>query len=352
MRNNNKKIVRDRSLNERTLEIALIDGVQSIVIPPEWDIADDAKRLLELARLILISDEKYPFRIEQSKFDKVKRIGKTNLGNKICNALKIDIVSMRTAFNTHKFHPLLELIIKTADESMLFERYRELDFSIEADAIGLVAIANGMVQKIREEGEKAEFKDKVRNFERKSKGNFLEFKRYIDAHFRKRSRLLFVRLDLGYKTTFLDSVGRDAKRVYSRIKKDWSTLHKNLNLKILKSNFMGFVWKLEYGLKKSFHLHVLFIIDNKQLKSDILIGKIVGENWEKDITGGCGDYFNCNGKKDSYRFCGIGQVHRDNAEMREILINQVGAYLTKPDYVVALETPDGGRAFGKGNMPK
>jgi hypothetical protein len=349
---NNKGIIKDKLLNEQTLEIAAMDGKPTFIITPEWDVADDAKRLLELARLILRTDEESPFRIEQSRPKNSKRIGKTMLGKRIHNALKTDIHSIRRVFHKHEFHPFLKLIIKEADDRMLFERYRDIDFAIDSEATKLVEIANDMVKCVRKIGRSTAFQNKVRIFERKSKDNGLQFNRYIDAHFKKRSRLLFVRLDFGYTNTFVDAVDRDNKKVYARLKKDWSALLRDLNLKILKDKLRGFVWKLEYGLKKSFHLHVLLIIDNSQIRSDIIIAKIIGEHWEKIVTGNRGDYFNCNAKKDSYRFCGIGQVHRDNAEMRQVLSNQVGAYITKPDYVISLEAPGGGRTFGKGKMPK
>lgn len=342
----------EMALNESTLEVSQIDDKVAYVVTPEWYLVDEIKNLLKIAQKIQHSNEEEPFFLIQSKNKGIQHIGMTKLGTSIREALKADISTIHQNFKTFQFHPLLALALKEANEKNLFDDAWRVKSAINAEAVTLVSSFNQFFTKIRSISNSTNFKQIARNFERNSNENFAKFNEYIPAHFARRSRLLFVRLDLGYREAYVNLVERDVETIYRKIKKDWHKLHTDLNRKILKKNFLGFVWKLEYGLKKSFHLHVLLILDSSNLRSDITIGKIIGDHWEKTITEGGGSYFNCNGKTESYRYCGIGQVHRDDTVMRQVLQDRVGLYLTKPDYVMCLQTPDGGRCFGKGNMPK
>jgi hypothetical protein len=339
-------------LNESAQEVSQIDGEATYHLTPESDLADEIKSLLRVALMIHGSNEKDQFFLTRNRYSEIQRVGMTDLGTSICNALKVDISIIHQNFQAFQFHPLLALVFEEAKEMDLFTHVWWIKSAISSDATMLVSSFNQFVSKIRSISNTTSFKRKIRNFERNSNENLAKFKEYISAHFARRSRLLFLRLDLGYRDAFVNLVERNVETIYRKIKSDWHKLHTDLNRKILQKNLRGFVWKLEYGLKKSFHLHVLLILDSSNLRSEITIGKIIGDHWEKTITEGQGCYFNCNAKKKSYRFCGIGQVHRDDAAMRQDLQDRVGFYLTKPDYVLCLQTPDGGRCFGKGNMPK
>lgn len=52
----------------------------------------------------------------------------------------------------------------------------------------------------------------------------------------------------------------------------------------------------------------------------------------------------------TYHRLGIGMVHADDKEKRAAL-DGIMAYMIKIDYFIKLVTPDGSRAFSKGDMP-
>lgn len=339
----------ETAMRERAYEIAWIEGNQTLTTTPESLLPEKIKRLLKTAQQILKSKEERPFTMASQP---LKGIRMTAFGTAIIDMLKIDVATIRAKFQNHQFHPMIDLIIEVGESAELFDQVWYVQYDVGANAIALVALLNSYVEKVRLAADSKKFKTEVRNFERSSNENFLQFNRYIDAHFTKRSRLLFVRLDLGYKDSYLTGIERDVETVYHRIKQDWAKLHKDLTRKILRTGLCGYVWKLEFGLSKSFHLHVLLILNSSMFRGDVTIAKIVGDHWNNTITTGDGTYFNCNAKKEHFRFCGIGQIGRDDFVGRENLSNRVGMYLTKPDYVVALKAPDGGRTFSKGIFPK
>jgi hypothetical protein len=95
---------------------------------------------------------------------------------------------------------------------------------------------------------------------------------------------------------------------------------------------VGYAWKMEYGLDKGFHFHILFFFDGSQVHKDIIIARMIGEHWEKDITGGKGLYYNCNAFKADYEEnLGIGMINHFDTELRENLINEAAVYLIKTD---------------------
>jgi hypothetical protein len=115
-------------------------------------------------------------------------------------------------------------------------------------------------------------------------------------------------------------------------------------------NFIGFAWKLEFGIRRGFHYHLMFIFNGRNLKSDIPIVRIIGEHWKHEVMGGEGTYYNCNAYKESYKSCGIGPYSKNVNPEKWKGIELMCAYLTKPDDLVRLQI-EGMRAFGKGNMP-
>ncbi len=155
-------------------------------------------------------------------------------------------------------------------------------------------------------------------------------KKLINSLFDQHGRILALRLDFGYR---LD-------RQYSL---PYVCIHRERLIRLISTRgqkigdaLLDYIWKLEYGFDKSYHLHMLILLDGNQLQGDVVLAQRIGECWNNDITGGDGIYFNCNAIKDRYKKLGIGKIEYDDIEKRHHLIEECANYLTKHDYYMPI----------------
>lgn len=179
---------------------------------------------------------------------------------------------------------------------------------------------------------------------------------YIDELFLRYSRLLAVRLDFGY--------GENADSSYELISDHRDKLLRYLREQHIGDALTGYIWKLEHGLRKGYHLHTMLFLDGSRVQQDITHGRIICDHWNNQITQGEGTAFNCNAKKDEYKHCGIGMVSH-NDHLKRIDLKYACHYLTKPDEFIELmhygyqSACDEGsmsslpklRVFGTGQLP-
>lgn len=142
------------------------------------------------------------------------------------------------------------------------------------------------------------------------------------------SRLLFVRVDLGYlKETMslvtIDDFHQHIKRLRELIS------NKKSDLKHLESYAIA----LEQGYDHGYHCHLLLIYNGADRWKDAYLGQAIGEKWQR-ITGGLGSYYNCNDPKYKRNYqdrgsLGIGKIHRNNPQEIDNAI-RVALYLTQP----------------------
>lgn len=144
-------------------------------------------------------------------------------------------------------------------------------------------------------------------------------------------KLMVLRLDFGY--------GKEHSPISTdRIISDWEELKAFISTKF-PSN-LGHAVKLEYGLQKGAHLHVLLLFNGAMVRQDVTIAKLIGEHWSKVVTGGMGVYFNCNAApyKNRFSYCGVG-VFNTLDEATVAGFQAVADYITKPDPLVTLVMP-------------
>lgn len=315
----------------------------------EWDLAGDVWRIEELAVKLIRSTET-PFKLMVNKLSKGKFIKMSRLGERICNCLKIDINAVLHHYPMHAFNPYVDEFVKLASERDLFEWQGVMPEQSDADIVKRIDALNGFVDALRKTGNSAKFKKTTSDFERPSNKNYSELCKYIDAHFKVYSRLLVLRIDLGYKKdqSWPDSAGNSV--TYENAKKHRTLLLSYMKKVLPQHSFVGFCWKLEYGLDKHWHYHWLLLLDGSLVREDVTIAKMIGDYWSNTITDGKGLYWNCNANKESYKSCGIGMIGHYDTAARDGL-KKAALYMTKTDYYVKLLTPGNGRIFGKGNMP-
>ncbi|WP_158521497.1 YagK/YfjJ domain-containing protein [Kushneria konosiri] len=178
---------------------------------------------------------------------------------------------------------------------------------------------------------------------RNSRDNYRRFCRLADSLFGCCSRLLVVRIDLGYSETdgyYIDHETADYHR-----KKLCRMFHSHPMFEHL----LGYAWKLEWRPKKGFHYHFVFFFDGNRVRRDIALGRSIGELWRR-LTNNQGMYFNCNHSGGSnYLYNALGDIHYSDDLKREHL-DKIAAYLTKVDEYVSLAVK--GRTFQTSSTPR
>lgn len=270
------------------------------------------------------------------------RLRSNGPGKMLRKLVKLNIPLDNKFSEIYKLDPYIELAINRIVRAGLYQTYLSQGRAAQYhDAEVLLPLLNGCVDQIRQEGTGKEFQSKLNNYQRSSNKNYQELTEYVEALFERYSRLLVLRLDLGYQKQYSKTTQVEAKR-------DRERLFENARSNKLFGDVVGYIWKLEHGPDKGFHYHVMLFFDGSKVREDITLACLIGKYWVDVVTKGRGLYFNCNASKWRYRKCGVGMIsHADNL-LREGLRNAV-VYLTKTDLYMKLQTV--GRGMGKGNRP-
>jgi hypothetical protein len=180
--------------------------------------------------------------------------------------------------------------------------------------------------------------------QRNSVNNYKRLCELIEALFECHSRLMVVRVDLGYSE--FDSPYID----YERARYHREQLCITFNTHSLFNHILGYAWKLEWQPKKGFHYHFIFFFDGHQCQEDITQARLIGEMWAKTITGGQGLYYNCNHDAEQrYRYNAMGRIDYHDFEKKRGLY-KLAKYLTKIDEYAAMLVK--GRTFQTSRKPE
>ncbi|UYZ84863.1 inovirus Gp2 family protein [Entomomonas sp. E2T0] len=172
--------------------------------------------------------------------------------------------------------------------------------------------------------------------------NLREYSHYVKNLFNTYSRLLVIRVDLSYQ--------QNSSISYEDFRTDVDYFIKLIPSNPAFKDLVGYIWKLEHGNDKGYHVHLLLFYDGAKRWSDYYITQQIGELWQNDITLGRGLYFNCNTpkQKNSYLNCYLGMVHRSEQQKIECIIAQGVSYLVKIDEYLRLTKLNRRRVLGKG----
>jgi hypothetical protein len=316
----------------------------------EWDRAGEVKLIEDLVIQVIRSTEVL-FSMGAPSHVNKKYIREAIPGRNILLCLKISIPDIKEHYPIHQFNPYVDMFFRHVESRHLDELPWMLEVLTDDELVKWCGVLNDFIAAIRQEAKNPAFKKTMSEFTRLSNKNFRELRNYINALFEQHSRLLVLRIDFGYLKEYGKRRATASVVEYGTVKKDWQSLLLYLRRKLPHDCLLGFAWKLEYGLEKSFHYHVLLMLDGSKVREDVTIARLIGDHWNETITKGKGLYYNCNAFKEGYKFCGIGMINHSDMALREGL-EKAALYLTKPDYYIKLIAPDDGRTFGKGNMPK
>lgn len=313
-------------------------------------VLDDAS---EIPRTIIALDhlvddirrsKRDPFSVSKSRFG-WQVVKPTALGTRVIEAVhRYSPCLVRSLLPGHRLSPYFEV----------WEWYSQALHDVMYGGcvpVPLVEPANRLVQLIRLKARDSTFQKIVRRQERAAEKNVKSVERYLTDVFRYgASRLLVVRVDLTYPSN-PGLVYANPEVTDVRVKHDMATQIRFFQRQL--DNLIGYVWKIEYGLCRGYHCHVLLLFDGHYRREGITLGKLVGDHW-LEVTHGDGTYWNCNANISHYtRFGlrGIGLINYDQHEERRNLI-RVGSYLAKSDYYARFVSPTIRRTFGKGQLDR
>jgi hypothetical protein len=146
------------------------------------------------------------------------------------------------------------------------------------------------------------FQSTVKQLQEETDHNLQECSKYVNDLFSKYSKLIVLRVDLHYKS----NVEADFFRFKSDFRKFKNNARHNHSLREL----VGYIFKIEYGLKKKLHSHALLFFDGQERnpQKHVSLARAVGEYWREIVTQGDGDYFNCNAIESTYEYPALGCI--------------------------------------------
>ncbi|WP_288841910.1 inovirus-type Gp2 protein [uncultured Deefgea sp.] len=249
-----------------------------------------------------------------------------------------------------EFHPRAELLFKIIDDARFryFSGSSQWLTTVMDNNQTFGEYLNQLLSTIRSEAKKASFKKKIREWSSRANKNYRSLIAYFDGLFDLYQKLLFVRIDLGYRIGY-----RDFNNPALTVEKFERFLRNRRSNPKIFQHCIGYAWRLECAPKKGLHYHCILIFDGSKAQSDVHLANIAGEYWRDSITKeGSGTFWNCN--KTRYKHHGIGLIDRDDTAKRQILANMVAPYLTKLDAHMRVNIPKGMtkfRTFGKAELP-
>jgi hypothetical protein len=170
---------------------------------------------------------------------------------------------------------------------------------------------------------------------------------YIEELFDTYSKLNVIRLDLSYKKEVAENITtKEAKQDLNRL------LNNRRHNKTVFGDCVGYIVKLENGVDKGLHFHVLLAFDGHKIDNGTYKGSQIGGVWEDTITNGKGLHYNCNADESKYTNFGVGMINHFDTDKRHILTNMVTPYFAKEDQKVNEGTSPRERTFFKGIVTK
>jgi hypothetical protein len=273
-------------------------------------------------------------------------------------SLHIDLGLLRQVFPRGRLSPYFELYTRH-----LGSRHRIQSMLDHGNVDGL----NTILKALRGEARTREFRTVIDKHRRASRKNGDSAIRYVRALFECYSRLLVIRLDLTYQGEYVKVTRRLLMNQWAKgngpvkdpIAPEDVLVHRGEFLLYLRKTYpslVGYIWKIEHGVYKSFHAHWVIFLNGHESMRDEVIGRMMGEHWRQVITCERGSYWNVNSQKNKNEYekrdlLGVGEINWYDTAAREKL-ERVVLYLAKVDYFVRLEAPGFVRIFGRGEIPK
>ena len=277
-------------------------------------------------------------------------LSSTKIGRTLIEVLRDHCERLEYEFPKHYLNPLVNLLIRHVNQQglpQLIENYGYGEFHCQSELSLWIKKLNDLVQDIRTESKTKAFIKATRNYFLRGKNNYKSASKLITHLFQKYSRLLVIRIDLKYQDCLKDGdLYKRTDLTFEQARTDRERLFTNMKTNPLFKDNVGWIWKLEYGLRSGFHYHVILFFNGADVRQDITLAQRICEYWDTSITKGQGKAHSCHTKKDKYQFCGIGMVNHFDTKLLDGLDRAI-RYLTKSDFYLQLKTSGRNRGFGR-----
>lgn len=318
------------------------------ILPPKNRKIGQAKAVRKIERFVdmVLRSEKPAYKFKKKYPDQFKE---TFIGE----SLK-EILPLTRMFDSHHRYSHSPAIFFRAFwlvESMYgYSLSRPMHRNFKADMSRAEAM-NLLIEQIRFEAEHHWYKRYVydRKFETKEKTEALVG--YTAAILRHYSKTLVVRVDFSYEGKANSPVTID------RALTEFHSMMEDRQHLRLFEHLVGYGWAVEQSDRSGFHIHAMFFFDGSKVRQDVTLGFAIGNYWVNHVTNGRGSFHNCNAKKHEYERCGIGMIHRNNAQECANTIEFMqylakgGRFLHRDNQYLRIK-PFGARTFGTGQAPE
>lgn len=257
----------------------------------------------------------------------------TSLGRRFLSTLSLEVVEVFEIFSECRFNPYFEMFCLIAKRHGFFGKGGHLLDLRQTFQAELVSKLNDCVLELRQEYASKEFKQKLYDYRRSGNKNLKSLRDYFSQMFEAHARMLMVRVDLSYSKACIEA----GDVLHEHVQRDREILIKHVKSGVY-GPLLGVVWRLERGVKRGLHYHMLFCFDANVVREDVSIGMRIGQYWQKDVTSGKGVYYNCNADKEGYSKPFLGQMHYADTVAWEGL-DQYLRYITVADDLLRLSLP-------------
>jgi hypothetical protein len=212
-------------------------------------------------------------------------------------------------------------------------------------------IFNTLVKNIRNEWKKKKLQKKQNARIKEVNDRYKKYCEYVDALFKIRARLVVVRVDLYYEKQYSNQMS------IIDLVNDLDHLFRNERCNSLFDDREGYIVKLEYGVDKGVHCHVLLFFNGSERKnsSHVYFAEQIGEYWVNTITKGRGAYWNVNDNADDFDRLGrrgIGVINWSDTRLLKNLKEHVVGYLCKGDQFIKPKFGPKVRLYRRGEFPE
>ena len=253
-----------------------------------------------------------------------------------------DLSLVRRYLSRHTFSPYFEAFERSWD------RFSWMQGAIVPEQVGWL---NRWIGELRAELRASPFRKLVANQRRSANKNAASLRKFIHAMFRKRAKILVIRVDLGYKHDHDDTSSKWVPPSDEMVKEQLQDMFRHIKRKL--PGEPRIVWKLEWGAVKGHHIHLMVLCRGDEARQGITWGQNIGEAWLQ-ITKGAGSYWNCHSNEALFQSLGrrgIGLITYDDEVGRNNLM-AVAMYMVKADVYARFVSPCIGRTFGKSKSPE
>ncbi len=185
--------------------------------------------------------------------------------------------------------------------------------------------------------------------------------RYINALFVNYSKILVVRVDLGYAADEAEKI------TFERASRDINRFVNNRHWHACFKHCIGFVIAREKGTGsaqenggtgRGYHFHCFVLFDGQIEKNDVELSKQVIDYWENRIVNSPRTpdsdriqvwKHNCNLYKDKYEYCGIGMIPHSDELKRSHMLYAI-LYITKESQPLGEAASARSKSMSKGNL--